>query len=209
VPNLERALWSASNSLTLVVEDTIAPYRKQGTVKTNEMRLHDLPWPKSELEALGDLPVEMRVTLSYFVEPNPSSRGVASKYHYPSHRLRFEVRHPLETTAEFTARINAAAEQDDANDQNPKDPDWLLGANYRHKGSLHQDVWRGTAAELANRGLIAVYPGMGWWRTRAKLERYDSAARYSLLISIRTPATEVDLYNVVSLQAKVAIATEV
>lgn len=208
-PNLERALWSASNSLTLVVEDNITPYRKQGTIKTNEMRLHDLPWPRDELEALGDLPVEMRVTLSYFVEPNPSSRGVASKYHYPSHRLRFDVRHPLETTAEFTARISAAAEQEDANDQNPKDPAWLLGAQYRHKGSLHQDVWRGTAAELANRGFVAVYPGMGWWRTRAKLERYDSATRYSLLISIRTPATEVDLYNAVSLQAKVPIATEV
>lgn len=207
VPNLERAMWSASNSLTLVVEDELVPYWKQKTVKTKDMRLHELPWPKDELEALGDLQVEMRVTLSYFVEPNPSSRGVSSKYHYPSHRLRFEVRHPLETTLEFVARINAAAEQEDASEQNPRDPAWLLGALFRHKGSLHQDVWCGTAAELANRGLIAVYPGLGWWRTRMKLERYNSTARYSLLISIRTPATDVDLYNVVALKAGIAIET--
>jgi hypothetical protein len=210
VPNLERALWSASNSLTLVVEDELQPYWKQGgKIKTKEMRLHDLPWPKDELEALGDMQVEMRVTLSYFVEPNPSSRGSSSKYHYPSHRLRFDVRHPLESASEFAARVNAAAEQEDANDQNPKDPAWALGALNRHKGSLHQDVWRGTAAELANRGSIAVYPGQGWWRTRAKLGRFDSKAKYSLLISIRTPATNVDLYNVVAVKAGVLVESEI
>ncbi len=207
VPDLERAMWSASNSLTLVVEDEMQPYWKQGTVKTKEMRLHELPWPKDELEALGEMAVEMRVTLSYFIEPNPSSRGVSSKYHYPSHRLRFEVRHPTETTPEFVARINAAAEQEDANEQNPHDPAWLLGAMNRHKGSLHQDVWRGTAADLANRGMVAVYPGAGWWRTRAKLERYESTARYCLLISIRTPVTEVDLYNVVAVKAGIVVET--
>lgn len=208
VPNLDRALWSASNSLTLVVEDELQPYWKHdGKVRTKDMRMHDLPWPKDELEALGDLQVEMRVTLSYFVEPNPSSRGATSKYHYPSHRLRFDVRHPLENAAEFAARVNAAAEQEDANDQNPKDPAWILGAMNRHKGSLHQDVWRGTAAELANRGAIAVYPGQGWWRTRPKLERYNEIAKYSLLVSIHTPATDVDLYNVVELKARVVIET--
>jgi hypothetical protein len=208
VPDLQRALWSASNSLTLVVEDELQPYWKQGgKIKTKDMRLHDLPWPKDELEALGDLQVEMRVTLSYFVEPNPSSRGSSSKYHYPSHRLRFDVRHPLENAAEFAARVNAAAEQEDANDQNPKDPAWILGSMNRHKGSLHQDVWRGTAAELANRGAIAVYPGQGWWRTRHKLGRYDAVAKYTLLVSIHTPTTDVDLYNVVALKAGVLVET--
>ena len=35
----------------------------------------------------------------------------------------------------------------------------------------------GTAAELANRGFIAVYPAKGWWRTRPAQERYDLPAR--------------------------------
>lgn len=45
-------MWSAGNSLTLVVEDEVNPYKKeQGKpVKTRDMNLHALPWPKSELE---------------------------------------------------------------------------------------------------------------------------------------------------------------
>ena len=55
------------------------------------MHLHDLPWPRDVLEDLGETPVEMRVTLSYFIEPNPSRRGHRSRYRYESHGLRFDV----------------------------------------------------------------------------------------------------------------------
>lgn len=200
VPDLESALWSAANSLTLIVEDDVHPYKKEGsTIKTRDMNLHALPWPKDQLEELGETPVQMRVTLSYFIEPNPSARGSASKYHYPSHRLRFDARRPLESTPDFIARLNAAAAQEE-NEQhsNPKDPNWWLGGQQRHKGSLHQDVWEGTAADLASRGFLAVYPAMGWWRTRPKLECYDRPAHYSLIVSIRTPETEIDLYTAVA-----------
>lgn len=205
VPNLERALWSAGNSLTLIVEDSVNPYKKvtgKG-ILSRDMNLHSLPWPKEELQALPpETKVELRITLSYFVEPNPSARGTSSKFHYPSHRLRFDVQRPLDaTTEDFVARINAAAEREDDGDPvDPKDPDWILGDRQRHRGSLHQDVWRGTAAELANRGFIAVYPAKGWWRTRPALERYNLPAHYSLIVSIRTPATTVDLYTPIATQ---------
>ena len=75
----------------------------------------------------------------------------------------------------------------------------------RHRGSLHQDVWEGTAADLASRGFLAVYPAAGWWRTRPALERYDLPARYSLVVSIRTEQTEIDLYNAIA--QKVEIVT--
>lgn len=201
VPNLERALWSAGNSLTLVVEDLVHPYAKvkdKGIV-TRDMNLHALPWPRQELEALQDVQVELRVTLSYFIEPNPSARGSASKYYYPSHRLRFDVQRPLDaSTDDFVARINAAAQSEDEGAPiDTRDPHWYLGEKQRHRGSLHQDVWTGTAAELANRGFVAVYPAAGWWRTRQALERYGLPARYSLIVSIRTQQTEVDLYNAI------------
>jgi len=202
VPNLDQAMWSAGNSLTLVVEDLVHPYKKEDgePVKTRDMNLHALPWPKQELEDLQEVNVKMRVTLSYFVEPNPSARGTTSKYHYPSHRLRFDVQRPLdESTDDFVARINAAAaaaEEGEAGD--PKDPNWYLGENLRHRGSLHQDIWEGTAADLASRGFIAVYPALGWWRTRPALERYGLPARYSLIVSIHTEQTEVDLYAAIA-----------
>lgn len=205
VPTLERALWSAGNSLTLVVEDTVHPFQKvtgKGVV-SRDMKLHALPWPREQLLALApDTQVELCVTLSYFIEPNPSARGTSSKFHYPSHRLRFDVQRPLDTTTDdFVARINAAAEREDDGDPiDPRDPDWLLGDRQRHRGSLHQDIWRGTAAELANRGFIAVYPAKGWWRTRPAQERYDRPARYSLIVSIRTPETDVDLYTPIAQQ---------
>jgi hypothetical protein len=212
-PDLNRALWSAGDSLTLLVEDQVHPYAKvpvKGVV-TRDMNLHSLPWPKDELEALQDTPVEMRVTLSYFIEPNPSARGVASKYHYPSHRLRFDVQRPLDaSTDNFVARVNAAAQSEDEGDPvNPSDPNWVLGELQRHRGSLHQDVWKGTAADLASRGFIAVYPAMGWWRTRPALERYGLPARYSLVVSIQTQQTDVDLYAAVAQKIQVSNAAVV
>lgn len=213
-PELDRALWSAGNSLTLIVEDVVRPYQKikgKGVV-SRDMNLHSLPWPKEQLQALPpDTKVELWITLSYFIEPNPSARGTSSKFHYPSHRLRFEVQRPLDaTTEDFVARINAAAEREDEGDPiDPKDPNWVLGDLKRHRGSLHQDIWQGTAAELASRGFIAVYPAKGWWRTRPTQERYDLPARYSLIVSIRTPQTEVDLYTPIAQQVAAQLAVAV
>ena len=211
VPSLGRALWSAGNSLSLLVEDQIHPYKKEGSViKSRDMNLHSLPWPRHELEALQNTQVEMRVTLSYFVEPNPSARGSSSKYHYPSHRLRFAVRRPLESVEDFQARINAAAIREEAGRvAAPTDSNWVLGDNYRHRGSLHQDVWRGSAADLASRGFVAVYPANGWWRTRPAQERYDLPARYSLIVSIRTPESDVDLYTPIAQQVAAQVAVPV
>ncbi len=208
-PNVDRALWSVGNSLTMVIEDELHPYKRDRgkSPESREMNLHALPWPREELEKLQNANVQMRVTLSYFVEPNPSARGSASKFYYPSHRLRFDVQRPLDaSTDDFVARVNAAAKREEEGDPvNPSDPDWYLGDRQRHRGSLHQDVWTGTAADLASRGFLAVYPAAGWWRTRPALERFDLPARYSLVVSILTEQTEVDLYNVIA--QKLAIVT--
>ena len=213
-PQLDRALWSAGNSLTLVVEDQVLPYQKvkgKGVV-SKDMNLHSLPWPKQQLQALPpETKVELRITLSYFIEPNPSARGTSSRFHYPSHRLRFDVQRPLDaTTEDFVARINAAAEREDDGDPiDPKDPNWILGDRQRHRGSLHQDIWQGTAAELASRGFIAVYPAKGWWRTRQAEKRYGLPARYSLIVSIRTPETDVDLYTPIAQQVAAQTAVPI
>lgn len=202
VPNLEHALWSANNSLALIVEDKLQPFEKRdGRMATRDMHLHDLPWPKESLLELGEIDVEMTVTLSYFVEPNPSSRVVSGKYSYQSHGLRFDVKRQLESPEEFRKRINRQArDEEEGTTKAPADPDWLLGAQFRHKGSIHKDVWRGKAADLAERGQIAVYPAMGWWRTRTALARYDKEARYALVVSIAVPGVDVDIYSEVSAQ---------
>ena len=79
--------------------------------RAREMNLHALPWPRTELEALGGTEVLLRVTLSYFIEPNPSNRGWTGRYLYPSHGLRFAVRRPEGNVDPFRLRINARARE--------------------------------------------------------------------------------------------------
>jgi len=211
VPDHSQAVWSLSNSLTLIAEDQLHPYVKEkGVIKTKDMNLHALPWPKEQLEELQNTRVKMRVTLSYFIEPNPSARGSSSKYHYSSHRLRFDVKRPTESKEDFARRINRAAEVvDEGVGPDTTDSDWLLGTTKRHRGSLHQDEWEGDAVDLASRGTIAVYPAKGWWLTRRKLARYDRIARYSLIVSIRTQQKDIDLYTPIESMIKTSISTSV
>jgi len=208
-PDLERALWSMENSLTLICEDSLQPFKredgKEPTLHT--MNLHRLPWPLPELESLGETEVEMRVTLSYFIEPNPSTRGVKSRYRYESHGLRFDVKRPHESEDEFRRRINMAArdEEEAASGSSGDDQYWLLGTRRRHRGSIHSDIWRGPAVDLASRGALAVYPVSGWWKTRPKLEQYNRLAYYSLLVSIRAPKVDVSLYSAIENQLRIKI----
>lgn len=204
VPDISRALWSVSNSLTMVIESDLHPFKKEkGDTKLRDMNLHRLPWPLDELENLGETEVEMRVTLSYFIEPNPSARGIRSRYRYESHGLRFDVKRPHESEGAFRGRINSLAlSADGGNSSSGDDTKWLIGPQNRHKGSLHSDIWQGPAADLASRGVLAVFPTTGWWKTRASLARFDKKARYALIISIHAPETYLDLYAAVENKIK-------
>jgi len=211
VPDLERALWSVSNSLTMVVQERLHPFRREGGSQPTlrDMQLHALPWPQQALEDLGETEVEMRITLSYFIEPNPSERGIRSRYRYESHGLRFDAKRPGESVKAFRSRVNAAArDEEEGTHGQESDPAWVIGKQNRHKGSLHSDIWQGTAADLASRGALAVYPTLGWWKTRPRLERYDQAARYALIVSIRAPGVDVDLYSEIANQIGVPVSIE-
>jgi hypothetical protein len=212
VADLDRAMWSVENSLTMVCEERLHPFRRDGRKEPTlrDMNLHRLPWPLEELEALGETPVAMRVTLSYFIEPNPSERGFSARYRYESHGLRFDAKRPAESEADFRARINAAArDEEERTRSGGDDPGWVVGKQNRHRGSLHSDLWRGSAADLASRGVIGVYPALGWWKTRPRLERYDRPVRYALLVSIRAPEVDVELYSAVAHQIAVPVAVQV
>ncbi len=198
-PNITRALRSASNDLSLIVQDSLHPYEKEDDkayCTTRDMNLHRIPWPTDTLMELGETEVEMKVTLSYFIEPNPGRRGYKRKYSYASHGLRFDVKTATETIDEFRKRKNKDARQEGEKGFASGDSsEWLLGPDLRTKGSLHSDRWTGTAADLAQKGIIAVYPVTGWWKERPKLEKWRKNARYSLIVTISTPKTNVDVYT--------------
>lgn len=195
VPDLTKAIRSQPNDVTLVIENAMQPFFLDGsTIKTRDMMLHDLPWPAGILEALGEEQVQLRVTLSYFVETNPGERGWTKRHRYASHGLRFAVKRPEEDLDTFRGRINAAAQEEDGDYAAGQDDGWVLGPRLRDRGSLHSDIWEGTAADLANRHGIAVYPTGGWWREKMRLERYNREVRYALILTLRAQ-TAIDLYT--------------
>ncbi len=176
-------------------------------VKTCDMHLHELPWPIEVLHELGETTVEMRVTLSYFIEPNPARRGWIRRHSYASHGLRFDVKTPTESNDDFRRRINKAARDEEVGKTSDSDSsEWLLGRDIRGQGSIHSDRWKGTAADLASRGVIGVYPVIGWWRERHQLGRWNRKARYAFVVTIRTPKSEVDIYTPVANTIKTPIS---
>jgi hypothetical protein len=82
--------------------------------------------------------------------------------------------------------------------------DWVLGP-IRDRGSVHSDIWLGSAAALADRDAIGVFPISGWWKEKPALQRWERAARYALLVSIRAPAAEIDIYNSIAIQLAVPL----
>lgn len=207
VPSAERAVRSATDALTLVAQSSIRPFAEG---KMRELHVFDLPWPRDVLEALGATPVRLRITLSYFIEPNPGRRGWKKRHRYASHGLRFDVKGPTESIEEFRKRLNKKAlEEDEPKPTTGGDSsDWYLGEHARNRGSLHSDILSCNAADLAERGVIAVYPVSGWWKDQPKRDRSDLGARYALVVSIETPGVETDIWTPVAQQVGVPIAIE-
>jgi hypothetical protein len=212
VPSEERVLASLRNSVTLIKQAHIQPFVQDPgrDAKLREMHLLDLPWPTNELLALGNAEVRMRVTLSYFVEPNPSSRGWRGRYVYPSHGLRFDIRRSTESSDEFRRRLNRVAELEEGRaPEGVQEPSWFLGPTARNVGALHADIWTGSAADLANSGMLGIYPVGGWWKNNNRRDRTELSVRYGLLVSLHAQAG-VDLMtpiaNLIGLPVQVIAA---
>lgn len=212
VPTETSVLRSASSAVTMIAQAAMRPFERPagGSARLREMHLHEFPWPRAELLELGAADIELRVTLSYFVEPNASARGWRGRYVYPSHGLRFDTRRPGETTTQFRARLNDLAQAEETGAPGAGiEPNWLLGPIARHIGSLHSDVWYGTAADLADSGLIGIYPVGGWWKNNNRDDRMDFEVRYALLVSLSTPLIGVDLYTPIVAQIPIPIPIDV
>ena len=207
VPDVSRAVRSANDALTLIVQGVIHPYAKG---KMHEMHVHDLPWPAAALSDLAGQTVRLRVTLSYFIEPNPGRRGWKTRHRYASHGLRFDVKSATESMPDFRKRLNKKAlDPDEEKPTGGSDSaKWVLGDHTRHKGSLHCDVWQGTAEDLAARNVIGIYPVSGWWKEQPKRDRSDAGARYALIVSIETNEENVDIWTPVAQQIGVPIVIE-
>ena len=217
IPNLQKAIECKSNYLTFISEQIIKPYKlDEGEIKTNEIHYYEFPWPKEILESLGETNVTLRVTLSYFIEPNPGDRGYTTKYVYQSTALKFSLINSGEDFDNFKIRTNKK-NQDNLKenlgvdkldsgeyDKNTGSSRWALGADTVFKGSIHSNYWNGSAVEIASCNKLAVFPlASGWWKQLKKQEKHDSELRYSLIVSIETPENTTDIYTPIATQVAV------
>lgn len=201
VPNINNALYNQESAFTYIVQETIQPFifnsvNKQPEI--NEIQFYKLPWPRELLLEMDRTPVKFKITLSYFIEPGAGEIGWKDKYRYQSHGLRFDINNIDENEDAFRKRVNIAAreENEDVNTKSGSSR-WKIGRDIRSKGSIHSDIIELTAAEFAECNLIAIYPVIGWWRERKHLGKVECITRYSLIISLETPAQDVELYTAV------------
>jgi hypothetical protein len=199
VPDLNKALYSHESALTFIAEEVIQPFELNGlSGKTKDIHLFNLPWPTDSLLAMGTTSIKLKITLSYFIQPGAGEIGWKDKYRYQSHGLRFDINRTDESVDDFRRRINVAARDEESKISNGTGNDrWKIGVKNRNDGSIHSDYWEGTAADLATCHHIAVYPVIGWWRERKQLGKVNNRTRYSLIVSLETPAQDVELYTTV------------
>ena len=201
VPDIARALGCLRSRTTLICQDSLQPFEKEpsGAVRTRDMMLYRMPWPKELLQSYSETQMKLRVTLSYFIEPNPGSRMVSSKYRYAGCNLRFLTQTATEKSLKnFIARVSSAVSKDDRDEyQKPDDTTdgWLLGDELRRRGSIHSDTWTGTAAQLAAMEHLVIFPVNGWWRLRAQHKKYNNRIRYSLVVTLESTGADIDIFN--------------
>lgn len=199
VPSYDRATASANNSLALFAQAEIQPFRfERGDGRRyGDCHYYTLPIPPRMLEELENETVELKITLSYFVDPNPGLGANVDPQRYRSHGLRFDLRRSSESVDEFKRRVNAAEREDPRRAANGNNDDnrWLLGPQSIAAGSLHSDVWTGPAIELLRRDLLCIKPVLGWNRERAARDVCNKQRRYALIVTLKAGNPDIDLYT--------------
>lgn len=196
IPDLEKAVNSKNNRLSLIIESSIKPFDETDSFKLNEFNLHELPWPEQVLKELPlDSTVKMTITLSYFIEPNPRVSSIKSKYVYRSHGLSFNLCKSGQNKEDFIDSMNRSNKRGEEYTSHDTQHKWFFGSSLQKSGSIHKDYWEGTAAELSELSRIIVKPVTGWWKLNKDKERCSRTVNYSLLVTLEVEDNEVDIYS--------------
>jgi hypothetical protein len=218
VPSERLASECAQGVATIVIEDSMpnavieeAPKKeapKRATTKTTEPRvrrkvkLYKLPLPESLLTD-ADPDVELRVTLSYFTEPNKFGRR---SYHGLD--LKWDMQGPQESDDAFIQRVNVLKRATDAKGKRVKPAktksfDWDIGVQARSRGTVQSDRWRGKMSELVGDKLIAIVPVLGWWDQRKPLKTQEM--KFSLVVSVFGPGVYAAIKPKVEVETGISI----
>lgn len=200
VPDEELASACVRNRATVILEDAMPnavveqqlkkkPPKRTTTSHTEpkdrrKVKLYRLPIP-DELLVDSDPDVELRVTLSYFAEPNKFGRQV-----FHGLDLKWDMQGPQESEPDFLERINKLRRPEDLAGNRKraattKGFDWEVGIQARGRGTVQSDRWRGKMSAIVGDKLVAVLPVLGWWDQRRNLKTQEM--RFSLVVSVFGP----------------------
>lgn len=143
------------------------------------------------MHAIGSAEVDLTVTLSFFVEPTDN----LTRRSYAGGRLRWDLQGPTETADGFRARINKVV-HDQGVTPGTGSYSWEIPADDRSRGTLQHDRTRVSAAAVAGRRLLAVYPVLGWWD-----DSHDGWTRelpYSVVVSVDMGEVDIELHALVA-----------
>jgi len=205
VPDLELATTCVQQRATVIVEDAMPNAVSSVDPKTKKPKLSRvlkafrMPLPEDILLAAGDEKVELRVTLSYFAEPNTFKRHLQRGLD-----LRWDMQGLQEDEQQFLQRINRLARGKGKREDKTKPLPWDLGVRRRSRGTVQPDRWHGPASLLAGKKLIAVYPALGWWDRRDELR--TASMPFSLIVTVRGPT--VELYESIATELEAVIPIE-
>jgi hypothetical protein len=214
VPDPLLASACALNRATVIVEDRMSnavaverpkkkvPKRKETkpteTILRRQVKFFRLPVPDSLLDN-PDEQVELRVTLSYFAEPNTFRRRV-----FHGLDLKWDMQGPAEREEQFVRRVNALEREPGVRDWAGSFK-WHIGLQRRSRGTVQSDRWSGPASMLAGGKLIAVIPVQGWWDRRKHLQTSDMP--FSLITTVETQGTAI--YNEIAEAVAIGLPVEV
>jgi hypothetical protein len=218
VPDARLATECALGVATIVLEDRMpnavreeepkkTPPKRPDTKDTEsklrrKVKLYRLPVPEGLLTD-SDPDVELRVTLSYFVEPNKFGRTT-----FHGLDLKWDMQGPQESEEAFLERINALKRPKGADGKpkktaNTRSFDWDVGIQARSRGTVQSDRWRGKMSELVGDKLIAITPVLGWWDQRQALR--EQGMQFSLVVSVLGPGVYAAIKPRIEAEATVPV----
>lgn len=203
VPDLDLALNSMDDNATIVIEDSIQNgqnYRDANNRKKVRRfaKFFKLPVPEDQLLNLeGDPNVELRITLSYNMEPSHYRRKT-----YNGLDLKWDIQGPQENVMEFKTRINKIL-RDEGNEHRDdgKFRGWEISSQARSRGTVQADRWIGPASYLAGDKYVSIMPNLGWWDRRRDF--VEKSLNFTLIVSVKVPGEPI--YEVI----KTSIESEV
>lgn len=201
IPDVERARQSIRSRATLIHEGEMAPY--SAAMKLEDLHLFRLPLASEALLQLGAAPVELAITLSYFVEPHETRRTQFAAGAW----LTWDLQRQNESDRDFLSRINARDRDANAPPAAVDEWQWQVGVQPRRRGSVQSDRLTRDAASLAGDYLIAVFPSGGWWRDRPR-DRAGRSMPYTLVATIDAGDADIDLYSLIAARLPVELPVD-